>query len=148
MTRENNLAAGYTKLYSYDPMGNITSKVEIPFTLAPTASLDTSNGVVTSYGYASGGLLPWGDMLVNYNGTAINYDEIGNPLNWRNASEFVWSARELVSANLSNGNTVSYTYNADGIRTQKAYNTTTHIWHLGSVNEATLSYTRGGMYFG
>ena len=87
-------------------------------------------------------------MLVNDNGTAITYDNIGNPLNWRNASEFVWSARELVSANLSNGNTVSYTYNADGIRTQKVYNTTTHIWHLGSVNEAALSYTRGGMYFG
>lgn len=27
-------------------------------------------------------------------------------------------------------------------------NTTTHIWHLGPMNEAALSYTRGSMYFG
>ena len=51
-------------------------------------------------------------------------------MHWCNASELNWSARELVSANLSNGNAVSYTYNADGIRTQKAYNGTTHNYVL------------------
>ena len=68
---------------------------------------------------------------------------MGNPLNWRNATQLVWSARELVSANLSNGNTVSYTYNADGIRTQKVYNGTTH--NVGGVDVTGIKIVSDGV---
>ena len=61
-------------------------------------------------------------MLTDYNGTAINYDVIGNPLNWSNASSLTWNARELTKQTLSDGTTLNYTYNSSGIRTRKVYN--------------------------
>ena len=60
-------------------------------------------------------------MLTNYNGTAITYDAIGNPLKWRNSSSLTWEGRELVGQILSNDDRFTYTYNSDGIRTQKKY---------------------------
>jgi hypothetical protein len=127
LKRENNVTAGYTKIYNYDKSGNITATSQMAYTTAPTSSLAIANGTITGYTY---GVNYWKDALTSYNGTAITYDGIGNPLNWRNASEFVWSARKLVSASLSNGNTASYTYNADGIRTQKVYNGATYNYIL------------------
>lgn len=47
---------------------------------------------VATYTY---GNTTWGDMLTNYNGTAIIYDAVGNPLKWRNISTMTWKGREL-----------------------------------------------------
>ncbi len=58
-------------------------------------------------------------MLTNYDGTAITYDSIGNPTKWRNSSNLTWDGRTLTSQTLSNGNSITYKYNSDGIRTQK-----------------------------
>ena len=42
----------------------------------------------------------WGDLLTSYDGTAITYDEIGNPLSYYNGSayNFTWEGRRLVGA--------------------------------------------------
>ena len=61
----------------------------------------------------------WGDLLTNYDGTNISYDEIGNPTNWVGISSLSWSGRTLTSQTLTNGNSITYKYNSDGIRTQK-----------------------------
>ncbi len=58
-------------------------------------------------------------MLTSYNGTAITYDAIGTPLKWRNATAIEWQGRNLTLFSNSNGEIYNYTYNADGIRTQK-----------------------------
>ena len=58
-------------------------------------------------------------MLTSYNGTAITYDAIGNPLKWRNATAIEWQGRNLTMFSNSNGEIYNYAYNADGIRTQK-----------------------------
>lgn len=63
----------------------------------------------------------WGDKLTAYNGTAITYDAIGNPTKWRNSSSLTWEGRTLVGQTLSNDDIFTYTYNSDGIRTQKKY---------------------------
>ena len=60
-------------------------------------------------------------MLTNYNGTAITYDAIGNPLNWRNAFMLEWYGRNLITFAKPTGEMYAYTYNADGIRTSKNY---------------------------
>ena len=41
----------------------------------------------------------WGDLLTSYNGVAITYDEIGNPLSYYNGENytFTWNGRRLVS---------------------------------------------------
>ena len=54
---------------------------------------------------------------MNYGGTAITYDEIGNPETIGGKS-LTWNGRELISWS-ENDTTVSYGYNADGIRTYK-----------------------------
>ncbi len=59
-------------------------------------------------------------MLTAYNGTAISYDAIGNPLNdgmWT----YTWqNGRQLASMSKIDGSlTASFVYNADGLRVQK-----------------------------
>lgn len=74
----------------------------------------------------------WGDLLTAYNGNAISYDTIGNPLSdgtWT----YTWEhGRELASMyaedtdGTDNEVTVSYTYNADGLRIRKTVTTKTY----------------------
>ena len=100
-----------------------------------TSSIGTS---ITNYNYTYGNT-NWGDLLTNYNGTAITYDAIGNPLKWRNANQLLWQGRNLTVFQHTDGNYSAYTYNADGIRTQKSY-----INAEGTVGEVTAKYTLDG----
>lgn len=57
--------------------------------------------------------------MISYNCEAITYDEIGNPLTYRDGITMEWqNGRELATLT-KDGKTISYTYNADGIRTEK-----------------------------
>ena len=91
----------------------------------------------TSYTY---GNTQWGDLLTNYNGTAISYDISGNPLNWRNAAILNWQGRRLNSMALDSGyiHGLDFKYNADGIRTQKSY------FDHSTANMYSVSYTLDG----
>ena len=121
LIREDNVAEDYTVLYVYDKAGNIASKEQFVYSTAPTWHMEAlaGTGALTSYTYGNSS---WGDLLTNFNGTAISYDAIGNPTNWRNSSSMSWNARELASQTLSDGTTLNYTYNSSGIRTRKVYN--------------------------
>ena len=110
LTRENSQKLNKTWVYSYDTAGNILSKSVYAYT---TEELGTATSTV-AYGYTNSN---WGDQLTSYNGTAITYDSLGNPLNWTNGKAFTWEGRQLKS--VSNGTYVyTYEYNADGIRTK------------------------------
>ncbi len=69
--------------------------------------------------------------MTSYNGEAITYDEIGNPLTYRDSLSFTWkNGRQLAS--LQNGNSVvDYTYN---------YNYRNASWNL------TYSTGQGGIF--
>ena len=112
LIRENNPYANLTTVYSYDKGGNITSAKEYAYTTA--AELGT---VKKTYTYED---IHWKDKLTSYNGEAITYDEIGNPLTYRDSLSFTWkNGRQLAS--LQNGSSViNYTYNADGVRIGKS----------------------------
>ena len=56
--------------------------------------------------------------MTSYDGQAITYDQIGNPLTYRDGMNFTWAGRQLATATV-NGESISYTYNSDGIRTSK-----------------------------
>ena len=91
---------GSTYSYTYDNGGNILSK--------------TVDGVTTNYTYGDS---TWKDLLTAYNGNAITYDTIGNPLTYYDGKTFTWNGRQLDAVG---GNTnVTYAYNADGIRIKK-----------------------------
>ena len=70
-----------------------------------------------TYGYTTS---TWGDLLTNYDGTAITYDSSGNPQNWKDVSHLQWSGDRLMRANFYlMDSTVDFYNNSDGIRIRK-----------------------------
>ena len=56
--------------------------------------------------------------MTSYNGQSITYDEIGNPLTYRDGMTMTWTGRQLTTLT-QNGKTASYRYDADGLRLEK-----------------------------
>ena len=80
-----------------------------------TGALGTPTDTVT-YAYDS----VWKDKLVSYDGEAITYDEIGNPLSYRGYT-MAWEGKRLQSLS-GNSTTASYTYDEQGVRSSKTVN--------------------------
>ena len=108
--------ANRTYVYTYDTNGNILTKKEYSYTTGTLGTLLRT----TAYTYGNDA---WGDLLTNYNGTNISYDEIGNPLNWHNVTSMTWTqGRRLTGYTYTkDGKTYNVTlnYNAEGIRISK-----------------------------
>ena len=83
-----------------------------------TGALGTPTDTVT-YAYDS----VWKDKLVSYDGEAITYDEIGNPLSYRGYT-MAWEGKRLQSLS-GNNTTASYTYDEQGVRSSKTVNNVT-----------------------
>ena len=119
LTRENNAETNETVVYTYDNHGNITTKKIYAHT---TGSLSGMACETVYYGYDN----DWTDLLTSYDGQTITYDQIGNPLNYRDGFSFSWSGgRKLTSVKLDNGSvymTGEYRYDDNGIRTYKEVN--------------------------
>lgn len=95
--------------YTYDAGGNLISE-----------TVTDSNGTTSNeYEYNNSN---WGDVLTSYNGQNITYDEIGNPLTYRDGMSMTWkNGRQLTT--LTNGDTsISYGYDSDSVRTTKTVN--------------------------
>ena len=112
---------GHTYTYTYDNGGNILS-------------VKKDGTTVKSYAY---GDTEWKDLLTSFNGQTITYDQIGNPLSYRNGFNFTWTnGRQLTG--ITNGNeNISYLYNADGQRVQKTVNgTVTDYYYINGILQA------------
>ena len=81
----------------------------------------------------------WRDLLTAYDGQSITYDQIGNPLIYRNGIRFAWVHGRQMSSVLSNGVPTYYTYNADGTRHSKS--TQTNV-----TKTTTYYYVEGVLY--
>ena len=105
--------------YSYDNGGNITE-------------VKKNNEVIKSYAYENS---EWKDLLTSYNGETIVYDEIGNPLSYRNSTSFIWqNGRQLTNVYRDETPIASYIYNADGLRTSKSvYDITTEYYWMNGM---------------
>lgn len=114
LVRTDDQKAGISTTYSYDVGGNITQAVAYPYTTG-TLGAPLNNGTET-YAYGDDN---WKGLLTNYNGQGISYDDIGNPLDYRDGMSFTWEGKQLKAA-VANGKNLSYTYNSNGIRTSKA----------------------------
>ena len=143
--------------YEYDKTGNLTA-IKKNGTTLHTYTYD-SLGQLTSwynaatdktvrYGYYKGGNLKniydgedtvsfvynngdgIADRLMVYDGQLLSYDDIGNPLNFRDGISMTWkNGRQL--ATLTNGQTsASYDYNESGIRNKKTVNGITTTYQL------------------
>ena len=124
LVRANDARAGETYTYSYSN-GNITEKKEYAYTTGELGEvLDTKSW---SYGDTV-----WSDLLTDFNGTAITYDEVGNPLTI-GSKELSWLGRQLTQ--IADGEEeISYAYNGDGQRVSKTVNgTTTEFIYNGDI---------------
>ena len=135
LIRENNQAAGFTHVWTYDNAGNILSRTEYTYTTATTPTNPT--GTFT-YGYEDP--QNWGDLLTSYDGQTFTYDNIGNLTNdgtW----DYTWQhGRQLAS--MDNGTTEwEYTYNADGLRTQRTdgTNTYSYVYNGDKLSQMTIN---------
>ena len=133
LTREH--SGRITRNYTYDNAGNITSiqvvKLssggdQILYAVKPGLPTITTTTATLSYTDSQ-----WGDLLTSYDGHTITYDAIGNPLSYYNGSAytFTWEGRRLVGT-VKGSNTMSFTYNDEGIRTSKTVNGVTHTYQL------------------
>ena len=120
---EKNATAGKAWNYTYDNGGNILSRTEYACSGNGTVS---GSGTTTSYTY---GDAEWGDLLTAYNGEAISYDGIGNPLSYRGWTMNWQGGRQLASMT-KGSDTLSFAYNESGLRTSKTVNGVTHnyVW--------------------
>ena len=110
LIRENSQQQNKTFVYAYDLGGNLPSVKEYPYTegTITAAPLKTETGT-----YASG----WKDQLVNWNGTAMTYDAIGNMLA-RGNTTYSWTLGRKLAA-VDNGKKIQYFYDHTGSRTKK-----------------------------
>ena len=129
LIRENNLYLKQTIVYTYDNGGNIKSKTFYEYTTEDDLSGHTSTKTVT-YTYND----VWKDQLISYDGKAIQYDEIGNPITYQGKT-LEWTGRRLDSLT-ENEKAISYIYNADGLRTKKTVgnNTTEYYYSNGQLS--------------
>ena len=124
LVRENDQRADTTTVYTYTN-GNITGKKVYKYTLGDVGEEIKS----ASYGYSNS---EWRDLLTSFNGQAVTYDEIGNPLTFGSKS-FEWCGRQL--ERITDGdNTYVYAYNTDGDRVSKTVNgVKTEYFYNGSI---------------
>jgi YD repeat-containing protein len=155
LIREDNRPLGYSYTYTYDKAGNILNKKRYSFT---TGTLGTAN-LTYNYSYDDA---TWGDLLTSFGGNYIAYDEIGNPIKignydeamdiWWYGTELTWDGRELVSYRsfeyydedyTAYGTPITFTYNADGIRTSKTVNGVEHLYYLNGSQITAETWTSG-----
>ena len=145
LIRENNDEVEKTWVYSYDERGNIVSRETYNHTIGSLSS-DYLLSVDTYTYFDQWDEAMWNDGLKSYNGSAaFTYDAIGNPLTYNNGSAytFTWqNGRELASG--TKGSTsFSYTYNSDGLRTQKVVGNLvyTYYWQGSQLAAMTIVNT-------
>ena len=133
--------------YTYDTSGNIRT--------VETTNTKTKKTTTDTYEYTDS---DWKDLLTSYNGTAITYDAVGNPLSYNNGTawKFTWeNAHDLATAK-GNGKSISYHYDMDGVRDSKTVdgvkheyitqggNVTLERWNDGEEKSLEFIYDNGG----
>ena len=100
--------------YTYENGGNILSVTE-------------NDTTIKTYTYGDS---EWKDLLTAYNGESITYDAIGNPLTYREGMSFTWTDGRKLSSITKGTDSISYAYDANGLRTSKTVNgtTTEYYW--------------------
>ena len=129
-----------TTTYAYDTLNQLTSATTVSgsgtkqysYTYDTFGNLRTASDGSTTHSYTYGDA-EWRDLLTAYDGHAITYDAIGNPLTYHDGTSFVWkNGRQLTSLTRSGANT-TYQYDLNGLRTRKSYpgGYTDYFWQDG-----------------
>ena len=124
--------------YDYDEAGNILT--ETVSRIGAHGQLYDSR--VNTYGYDDSN---WGDKLTSYNGETITYDEIGNPLSYRDGMTMSWLNGRKLTTLQSGNDSISYKYDSNGVRTSKTVNGVEYTYEY--LNGQLMHETRGEKVF-
>ena len=124
--------------YDYDEAGNILT--ETVSRIGAHGQLYDSR--VNTYGYDDAN---WGDKLTSYNGETITYDEIGNPLSYRDGMTMIWLNGRKLTTLQSGNDSISYKYDSNGVRTSKTVNGVEYTYEY--LNGKLMHETRGEKVF-
>ena len=124
--------------YDYDEAGNILT--ETVSRIGAHGQLYDSR--VNTYGYDDSN---WGDKLTSYNGETITYDEIGNPLSYRDGMTMTWLNGRKLTTLQSGNDSISYKYDSNGVRTSKTVNGVEYTYEY--LNGKLMHETRGEKVF-
>ena len=126
-------------MWTYDDAGNILSRTEYAYT---DGELGTSTDIV-NYTY---GDTAWDDLLISYGGNAISYDAIGNPLS-DGTRTYEWQHGRQLKKLTQNGVDWNFTYNADGLRTQRTDGTNTYSYVYNGDTLSQMTVGSDTLYF-
>lgn len=124
LIREDNQVLNKTISYTYDLGGNIVDKKEYSYTTGSLTGITPTSTIPYSYGDTN-----WKDKLTEYNGKAITYDTIGNPLAY-DGYTYTWEMGRSLKSISKTGLDMSFKYNENGIRTEKIVNGKTTKYYL------------------
>ena len=133
-----------TVTYTYDNQGQLLSAAgdtTYTYTYDGAGNILTASDGTTTHSYTYGDT-DWKDLLTGFDGQAIIYDAIGNPTSYYNGTRWAmtWeNGRSLATA--SDGtNSLSFTYDASGMRTSKTVNGTTYRYYYASGKLMRMSW--------
>lgn len=152
LVREDNSMTQQTIGYVYDAGGNLLEKRTFAYlpdkTITELKSIAPSDTIYYTYDSE------YKDKLVSYNGNAITYDAICNPLIYRGMT-FNWEKGRELNQIQKDGKTYTYRYNVNGIRNRKYLEDETVLYQVdGSLivgeqkvdNAGNLAYELGFTY--
>ena len=96
----------HPRTYEYDKHGNILKETVHPFGVGDT--------VEHNYVYSS----DWVDQLISYDGKAITYDNIGNPINYMGKT-MTWDYGRRLMSVIDGSNMINFAYDLNGNRIAK-----------------------------
>ena len=139
LVRENNKPLNQTVLYTYDNNANLLSKTVYAYTTAATVSGTPTDSV--TYAYT---ILNRRNLLTAYDGETITYDVIGNPLTYRGMT-MTWTQGRRLTTLTDGTQSLSYTYNDEGIRTSKTVNGIKHTYTVSGSRILSEEWTENGL---
>ena len=138
LLREDNQAASYTHIWTYDDAGNILKREEYAY----TTGVPSGDATTINYAYSNAN---WGDLLTSYNSQTITHDTIGNPLS-DGRRTYTWEHGRQLATLTQDGVTWDFTYNADGLRTKRTNGSTTYnyVYNGSSLSQMSIVTGSGG----
>lgn len=112
--------------YTYDAQGQLLKAVgdeTYTYTYDSVGNILTANGHTYTYGNAN-----WKDLLTEFDGHTITYDQSGNPIGYYNGTTwaFTWSNGRSLTRAVSTTQALDFTYDSSGLRTSKTVDGVTH----------------------
>ena len=152
------VAAKYAEHYTYDELEQLTKVTKDNKTVA-SYTYDTAGNILKAQN-ATGthtytyGNADWRDLLTAYDGHAFTYEQSatgkpsGNPTTYYNGTEYgmTWKMGNQLATASKTGKSMTFSYDADGIRTSKtvASGTTTYQYTTQNGQIARQSWSAGG----